>query len=218
MTALVVKNLTLSYVDTIVMKELSFSLSSKQRVLLTGPSGIGKSSLLHIITGCIPNHIKASCQGDILVFGKPLCEYTLSQKIQTINLVFQQPHWQFVSLTVIDELAFGLGSLNIDKDIIKTRIDEMLSHLDIEYLKHKKISECSLGQQQMIACAAILLLKPKILCLDEALSAVDCVKKRKFMRIIFDLIDTVIVVDHQPDPDVIFTHRLDMQNGVFSHV
>ena len=218
MSALVVKNLSLSYTDQPVISDLSFELQPKQKVLLSGPSGIGKSSLLHVITGCIPTHIKANQQGEVLVYNQQLSAYSLSEKIQTINIVFQQPHWQFVTLTVMDELAFGLGSLNIKRQDIKQRIDEMLENLDIKELKDKKLHECSLGQQQMIACASILLLKPKILCLDEALSAVDVQHKKRFMKVIFEQVETLLMVDHQPDVHVDYTHYLNLKNGVLSHV
>jgi energy-coupling factor transporter ATP-binding protein EcfA2 len=217
-SALVVKNLSLSYTDQPVINNLSFELQPKQKVLLTGPSGIGKSSLLHVITGCIPAHIKANQQGEVLVYNQQLSTYSLSEKIQTINIVFQQPHWQFVTLTVMDELAFGLGSLNIEQHQMKQRIDEMLDCLDIKELKDKKLYECSLGQQQMIACASILLLKPRILCLDEALSAVDTQHKQKFMKVIFEQVETLLMVDHQPDINVVYTHHLNLENGVLCDV
>lgn len=215
MMILEVNNLSLSYGEQTVLKNLSFQLHAKQQVLLSGPSGIGKSTLLHTLTGCIPTHIKAQYEGDILVYGHHLSTYSLSEKIQTINIVFQQPHWQFVSLTVLDELAFGLASLNINKELMKQRIDSILDRFAITDLKYKKLSECSLGQQQMIACASILLLNPKILCLDEALSAVDEPRKELFMKAIFEQIETVIVVDHQANSTVKYTHTLDLPSGGF---
>lgn len=218
MSALTVKHLSLTYNSTPVLKELNFSVEQNQRILITGPSGVGKSSLLHVITGCIPNHITATCDGEIVLFGKSLSAYTIAQKIQTINVIFQQPHWQFVSLNVMDELAFGLGSLNIDKQTIKKEIDDLCEYLNIQDLKHKRLSECSLGQQQMIACAAILLLKPKILCMDEALSAVDRTRKGRFMQTIFERVDTLIMVDHQPNMSYGYTHILEMPHGVLRHV
>ncbi len=218
MSALTVNNLSLSYTNQPVIKNLSFELKPKQRVLLTGPSGVGKSSLLHLVTGCIPTHIKAHQQGEVLIYGKQLSRYSLAEKIQTINIVFQQPHWQFISLTVLDELAFGLGSLNIKQHQMIQRIDALLEYLDLSDLKYKKLHECSLGQQQMIACVSILLLKPKILCLDEALSAVDCERKKRFMNTIFEQIETVLVVDHQPDKQVVFSHQLSLVNGVLNDV
>lgn len=218
MSALTVKQLSLAYNSTCVLKELNFSIEQNQRILITGPSGAGKSSLMHVITGCIPNHISATYEGEIELFGKSLSAYTLAQKIQTINVIFQQPHWQFVSLNVMDELAFGLGSLNIDKQTIKKEIDDLCEHLNIQDLKHKRLSECSLGQQQMIACASILLLKPKILCMDEALSAVDNIRKERFMQIIFDRVDTLIMVDHQPNMSYGYTHILEIPQGVLQHV
>ncbi len=218
MNALIVRNLSLAYEKKPILQDLSFSLQPKQHVLLSGPSGIGKSSLLHTLTGCIPNHIKAHQQGEVLLFDQPLSNYPLSEKIQTINVVFQQPHWQFVSLTVMDELAFGLGSLNVEKQHIRERIDDMLERLNIHELKNKKLHECSLGQQQMIACASILLLRPKIICLDEALSAVDRMRKRRFMEVIFQQVETVLAVDHQPDDQVVFNHRLELSTGKLHHV
>ena len=218
MSALSINQLSLAYQPQVpIFNDLSFHVEQGQKVLVTGLSGTGKSSFLHAITGCIPNHIKAKVSGDILLFDKPIQSYPLEQRIQTINIIFQQPHWQFVSLTVLDELAFGLGSLNVPKAQMINEINEIIDQLGLNACKDMKLHQCSLGQQQVIACASILLLKPKILCMDEALSAVESSWKKQVLSVIQHKVKTLVIVDHQPDYHQV-THHLSLSKGVLELV
>lgn len=200
MKAIEVKNAHFQYNKTKVIYEgLNFSLNRHERIFLSGPSGVGKSSFLYWLNDCVPQHILAEASGEYLLFEQPINSYTHAQKIQTINLVFQQPHWQFVGLYVMDELAFALENIQTPASIIKSKIMELLTAFDCIYLKDKKIAECSIGEQQLIALGSTMLLQPKILCLDEALSALSFEKKKQIIPIIEQQIETLLVVDHQHD-------------------
>ncbi len=201
MNACEVKNISFQYPkQSMLWKDLSFVVKEHEHLYIDGPSGVGKSSLFYALNHCVPQHVQANVSGEIMLFNKPIESYEHAKRIQTINLVFQQPHWQFVGLYVMDELAFALENLNIDSQIIKQKIDEIMTKFDIKHLKEKKTSECSIGEQQLIALASIMLIRPKIVCLDEALSAVSSSKKRQIIPLIQKEIDTLLVVDHQKDP------------------
>lgn len=201
MNACEVKDISFQYPkQSVLWKDLSFVVKEHEHLFIDGPSGIGKSSLFYVLNHCVPQHVQASVSGDIMLFDKPIESYEHAQRIQTINLVFQQPHWQFVGLYVIDELAFALENLNIDAQIITQKIDEIMDKFDIQHLKHKKTSQCSIGEQQLIALASTMLIRPRIMCLDEALSAVSSSKKKHIIPMIQKEIDTLLVVDHQKDP------------------
>lgn len=200
MNALEVKNISFQYPKNgVLWKNLSFVIQEHEHIFIDGPSGIGKSSLFYMLNHCVPNHVQATVSGEILLFDKPITSYDHADRIQTINLVFQQPHWQFVGLYVIDELAFALENLNVDSRLIIEKIDDILDRFDIQHLKDKKTSQCSIGEQQLIALASTMLIRPKILCLDEALSAVSTTKKRQIIPMIQKEVDTLLVVDHQKD-------------------
>lgn len=200
MNALEVKNISFQYPKNgVLWKNLSFVIQEHEHIFIDGPSGIGKSSLFYMLNHCVPNHVQATVSGEILLFDKPITSYDHADRIQTINLVFQQPHWQFVGLYVIDELAFALENLNVDSQLIIGKIDDILDRFDIQHLKDKKTSQCSIGEQQLIALASTMLIRPKILCLDEALSAVSTTKKRQIIPMIQKEVDTLLVVDHQKD-------------------
>ncbi len=201
MNALEVKNISFQYPkQNVLLKDLSFNVKEKEHLFVEGISGVGKSSLFYTLNHCVPQHVQANVSGEIMLFNKPIESYGHAERIQTINLVFQQPHWQFVGLYVMDELAFALENLNVDSQTIAKKIDDLMEKFDIERLKDKKTSQCSIGEQQLIALAATMLINPRILCLDEALSAVSSTKKRQIIPMIQKEVDTLLVVDHQKDP------------------
>jgi len=201
MNAIEVKNLSFQYPNQEVLwKDLSFIVQEHEHIFIEGASGVGKSSLFYAINHCVPMHIQAKISGEVYLFDTLIKEYEHAKRIKSINLVFQQAHWQFVGLTVMDELAFALENLNVDSQTMAHKINEILNKFDIQHLKDKKTSQCSIGEQQLIALAATMLIQPRILCLDEALSAVSLSKKRQIIPIIQQEVDTLLVVDHQKDP------------------
>ena len=177
---------------------VSFDILENHLYWVKGKSGIGKSSLFHAMCHCIPTHIPGKVDGDIQYLGKSIDTLTSLDKVGAYGLVFQQPHWQFATTKVESELAFVLESLNIHKSEIHRQINEMLTLFDIEHLRHQSLNHCSLGQQQLIALASVLIAKPKILFLDECLSAVERKKKKKIIELLNQMKGemTLFVIDH----------------------
>jgi len=199
MKAIVVNQCTVCYPNKEpILRNFSCTIEENTMNWIQGSSGIGKSTFFHALTGCIPKHIKAKITGEIKLFGKSLHDYSHQEQVRMIGLVFQQPHWQFATTTVSEEIAFGLGSLNVESATMRKLVDVELENCQISHLRHARLNQLSLGQQQLVALASVLVLRPKILCLDESLSAIDELSRNHLISYIHALSRdmTVCIVDH----------------------
>ncbi|MFQ3621081.1 MAG: ATP-binding cassette domain-containing protein, partial [Spirochaetales bacterium] len=190
--------------DPWIFQGVNLSVRSGQRILLTGPSGSGKSTLLYSMAGLIPGHVPAYLKGSIRLKGRRIEDMSPVERCQWIGMVFQDPETQFCTLTVEDELAFGLENLNLDPQILEDRISQVLSHLGLEHLRNRKISRLSGGEKQLVALASVLCLRPKLLLLDEVASNLD----PDNARLVYHTLDRLflsfpelscICVEHRPE-------------------
>lgn len=166
-----IKNLEKSFGDTQVLKKLNLNIEEGEFITLLGPSGCGKSTLLRCVAG-----LNSIDSGTIYIDGKDMTN-TLP-KDRNIGMVFQN-YALFPNMTVWENIAFGLKmkkEKNYDEKI--KRIIEMVG---LEGKEEHYPNELSGGQQQRVAFARALITKPKILLLDESLSALDA-KIRKSLR------------------------------------
>lgn len=177
---------------------ITFDIHNHSLYWIKGKSGIGKSSLFHAMCHCIPTHISGEVLGSINYEGKNIQELSSIERVNMVGLVFQQPHWQFATTKVESELAFVLESLQVQRDEMKCRIEQILEQFDMIHLKEKLLNHCSLGEQQLVALASVLIARPKILFLDEALSAVQRNKKEKIIQTLNQMKGemTIFVIDH----------------------
>ncbi|MEZ5913699.1 MAG: ABC transporter ATP-binding protein [Paracoccaceae bacterium] len=141
---------------------------------LLGPSGCGKSTLLRMIAG-----FEEPTAGSISIDGKPMAG--VPANMRATNMVFQS-YAIFPHLNVADNVAFGLRSQKMTRAEIDTRVAEILSTVGLQELGARRANELSGGQRQRVALARALVLKPKVLLLDEPLSALDK-KLREQMQI-----------------------------------
>lgn len=144
-----IDRLTFSYEEDEkpIFKDLSFQIQKGERALLLGPSGCGKSSLALCINGLYPEACDAAQTGRISLFQKNIEDFQAAEKPSLhIGVVFQDPDQQFCMLTVEDEIAFGLENLQMPKEEMKERIDDVLVKLDLTGLKGQTISALS-GEQ-----------------------------------------------------------------------
>lgn len=154
--------------------EVSISINENEFFTLLGPSGCGKTTLLRLIAG-----FEHPSSGNILLYDEdisPLPPYR-----RPVNTVFQN-YALFPHMTVAGNIAFGLEMLGKAKSEVAASVDEMLRLVRMEELKNRRISQISGGQQQRVALARALAPRPKVLLLDEPLSALD-LKLRKEMQI-----------------------------------
>lgn len=173
MDFIVGKNLEKKYDKLPVFKDINFNIKKGEFITLLGPSGCGKSTLLRCIAGL--NEING---GDIYIEGENVTEK--SAKDRGIGMVFQN-YALFPNMTVFENIAFGLEMKKMRKSYIEVKVSEMLKLVHLEDKRDCYPDQLSGGQKQRVAIARSLATEPKILLLDEPLSALDA-KVRKSLR------------------------------------
>ncbi len=196
-----IKNLTFSYPqqEKKVLDNISFSIRKGQFIVLCGPSGCGKTTLLRQLKTVLAPHGKRS--GEILFEGTPLSNVDRRTQSARIGFVMQSPDNQIVTDKVWHELAFGLESLGFDTPSIRLRVAEMASFFGIQTWFYRNVTELSGGQKQLLNLAAIMVMQPSVLILDEPTSQLDPIAAAEFLanvgRINRELGTTVVMTEHR---------------------
>lgn len=167
------QNLKKEFDGTPVLRGISLSIKRREFVTLLGPSGCGKTTTLRIIGG-----FEQPDSGDVFFDGKRLNDVPPYQR--EINTVFQR-YALFPHLNVAENIAFGLHIKKLDRAEIKRKTAEMLELVGLRGFENRDVTSLSGGQQQRVAIARALANEPKVLLLDEPLSALD-LKLRKDMQ------------------------------------
>jgi len=199
--ALEARGFTLTYpqAERPVFAPIDFSVGEGEIVALRGESGAGKSSLLLCACGLIPGSVEAEITGEILLFGKPPGEFTRAELAQNVGMVFQNPETQLFCGTVELEVAFGLENLCVPQDEMHLRVRETLETVGLWERRGDSPPVLSGGQLQLLALAAVLALRPKLLLLDEALSQLDGQAAARMMEVLWRLRSegqAMLFVDH----------------------
>jgi len=175
--AIDVRNVTKIYkttnTETRALKNANLTIFDNEFFTLLGPSGCGKTTLLRLIAG-----FEDITEGSINLFDEEIVN--LPPNKRSVNTVFQQ-YALFPHLDVFENVAFGLRRLNKDKNFVDKRTLEVLALVQMQDYGKRKPNQLSGGQQQRVALARALAPSPKVLLLDEPLSALD-LKLRQAMR------------------------------------
>ncbi|MFQ5838489.1 MAG: energy-coupling factor ABC transporter ATP-binding protein [Thermoplasmata archaeon] len=142
-------------------------------VLLTGPTGSGKSTLIRVINGLIPHFYEGEFSGSVRVLGRDTLTLRTNQIATVVGSVFQFPEEQIVASKVWRDVAFGPENLLLEKEEIHRRVDEALAFVGLENLREREVYSLSGGEKQRLAIASILAMKPRVLLLDEPASELD---------------------------------------------
>ncbi len=191
-----------SYDKTPVLKDISLDIRDGEIVSILGPSGCGKTTLLNLILG-----ITDADSGSILFDGKDITREPMEKR--GFNIVFQD-YALFPNLNVYQNITYGLRN----KPEISTReeVDELVELLGLEEHLRKRIDQLSGGQKQRVALARTMVMKPKILLLDEPLSALDGVIKESIKERIKTIAKeyhlTTIIVTHDPEEALTLSDRV----------
>lgn len=168
------KNISVSFDGETVLDDISLSIKDKEFVTLLGPSGCGKTTTLRIIAGFLePN------EGDVFFEGQRI-NGTPAYKRQ-VNTIFQR-YALFPHLNVFENVAFGLRIKKLPSAEIKEKVKKTLALVNLSGFEKRRIDKLSGGQQQRVAIARAIANEPKVLLLDEPLSALD-LKLRKDMQV-----------------------------------
>lgn len=187
------KNIKKSYDGVTILKDISISVENSEIVSILGSSGSGKTTLLNLILGIIKPD-----SGSVIFDGKDLTNVPM--ELRGFNIVFQD-YALFPNLNAYKNITYGLR--NYPDRSTQQEVDSLIDLLDLRQHLDKKIDKLSGGQKQRVALARTMVMKPKILLLDEPLSALDGVIKESIketiVRIAKDFNLTTIIVTHDPE-------------------
>jgi spermidine/putrescine transport system ATP-binding protein len=192
------------------LDNVSVTIGENEFFTLLGPSGCGKTTLLRLIAG-----FDFPTDGQILLYGQDIAPLPPFQR--PVNTVFQN-YALFPHMTVGQNIGFGLEMQGKTKAKVEARVEQMLRLVQMEELKNRRTSQISGGQQQRVALARALAPEPKVLLLDEPLSALDY-KLRKEMQIELKRLQnetgiTFIFVTHDQEEALTMSDRIAvMSNG-----
>ncbi|MFJ7946046.1 ABC transporter ATP-binding protein [Streptomyces sp. NPDC096354] len=170
-------------------------------VLLVGPSGVGKSTLLGAVSGLVPHFTGGTLRGRVTVDGRDTRTHKPRELADLVGTVGQDPLSHFVTDIVEDELAYGMESLGLAPEVMRRRVEETLDLLGLAGLRDRPIATLSGGQQQRVAIGSVLTPHPKVLVLDEPTSALDPAAAEEVLavlqRLVHDLGTTVLMAEHR---------------------
>ncbi len=200
-----------SYDGFHVLKNINLEIKENEFFSLLGPSGCGKTTLLRIIAG-----FEAVDSGDVLLDGKSIVD--IPPNLRPVNTIFQS-YALFPHLNVYENIAFSLRLKKLSENEIKQRVEWLLNLVRLEEHAKKKPSQLSGGQKQRVSLARALANEPKVLLLDEPVSALDAKLRQELLIELDNLHDkvgiTFIYVTHdQSEAISVSDHVAVMNNGV----
>ncbi|UYQ61841.1 ABC transporter ATP-binding protein [Streptomyces peucetius] len=194
------------------LENVDLTVPEGELVLLVGPSGVGKSTLLGAVSGLVPHFTGGTLRGRVTVDGRDTRTHKPRELADLVGTVGQDPLAHFVTDTVEDELAYGMESLGLAPDVMRRRVEETLDLLGLAELRDRPIATLSGGQQQRVAIGSVLTPHPKVLVLDEPTSALDPAAAEEVLavlqRLVHDLGTTVLMAEHRLERVVQYADRV----------
>ena len=169
-----INHISKSFGDKCILNDVSISVKRGEFLTLLGPSGCGKTTLLRILAG-----FGSADSGTVLINGEDITNVPPHER--PVNTVFQR-YALFPHLDVYENIAFGLKLQKVPEDEIDKRVRKVLKMVSMTDYEDRDVESLSGGQQQRVAIARAIVNQPKVLLLDEPLSALD-LKMRKDMQI-----------------------------------
>jgi len=203
---------TYNRADKPALQNVNLTIEDGEFVLITGPSGGGKSTLCRCLNGLVPHFYGGTISGRAEVQGMDILKHSPKELATKVGMVFQDPENQLVTTDVEREIAFGLENLGFPRNLIARRIEEALDTVNIAGLRFRQHHELSGGEKQKVAIASVLALHPEVLVLDEPTSELDPQSAEEVLRLMERFNDelgiTIILIEHRLDRVVHLVDRM----------
>lgn len=204
-----VNNLSYSYKDNIIFKDLRISIKKETTNLILGTNSSGKTTLIRLLSGILPS------DNYITINGINLNKRNIKEYLLSIGVVFFDDNNKFLFENVLDELAFPLENLAYKKKDITNRIYEVRNMLDLQGCINKKTDELTEYEQVKVLIATSIMHNPKIIFLDNALSKLNSGEVKKIFRVLNQLKKdiTICITSNNIDNILYFDNVLIINDG-----
>ena len=203
-----IRNITKRFGNMVAVDDVSLDILEGEFFVLLGPSGCGKTTLLRMLAG-----FEMPSDGQILIGGQDMAGVAPNRR--PVNMVFQS-YAVFPHMSVTDNVAYGLKIAGLEKSEIRHRVDEALELVSLGGLGARMPDQLSGGQRQRVALARGLVMRPKVLLLDEPLSALDAKLRAQMQFELAELQDNVgitfVTVTHDQDEALSMASRIAVMN------
>ncbi len=212
MAAYQIKNVSFYYPGefSAALRQLDLSIDPGEFLLIGGPAGSGKTTLLRLLKKQVSPAGKLS--GTIHYGGESIDQMPDQQSAEDIGMIFQNPDHQIVMNTVRQELCFGMENLGYSSELMQRRMAEVVPFFGMDSWLHQPVEQLSGGQKQLLNLAAVMMLRPKVLLLDEPTAQLDPIAAGEFtdllLRINQELSITVILSEHRLEPFFPYANRV----------
>ena len=192
-------------------RALNFSVADGEVLAITGPNGSGKSTIIHTIAGLVPLR-SGQLQSDNITWDAPDLKQWVAPENRTCAVAFQDLRL-FPHMNVISNVAYGLRAHGVKKEDAHSRSTLVLARVGLSSFETRRPSELSGGERQRVALARALVLEPRVLLLDEPLSAVDVASRAALRELLPEVLGsfagaTILVTHDQDDLEALATRSL----------
>lgn len=197
------------------LRDVSLTIERGETVLLLAPSGGGKSTLARVLSGLIPQDLFAFVEGQVRVGEIDPLTAPPGQVAAQVGLLFQDPESGFATLTVEDEIAFGLENLRVPPEAMPARIRRAPAQVGLSDFGERRLDSLSGGEAQRVALACLLAMAPPVLVLDEPTANLDPASTREFFSTLAQLrpSHTILLIEHKLDACLHLADRVILFDG-----
>ncbi|MDA8222195.1 ABC transporter ATP-binding protein [Desulfosporosinus sp.] len=168
-----IEKLVFPHEEKPALKNIDFEINQGDFIVITGGVASGKSILLHSITGAIPHYHNAELTGRVTIMGQNIKDMHLNKMSDYVGYMMQEPQNQIIGLDVYEDVAFGLGNLEIPLKEIDQRVKDTLEFVGLSDYESRQTASLSGGQAQRVVLASVLAINAPILILDQPTAELD---------------------------------------------
>jgi molybdate transport system ATP-binding protein len=194
-------------------RSFNFTIADGEVLAITGPNGSGKSTVIHTIVGLAPLR-SGQLQSDNITWDDPATKIWVAPEHRTCGVVFQDLRL-FPHMNVLSNVAYGLRAHGIQKDEAIERSQKMLTRVGLPSFEKRRSTDLSGGERQRVALARALVIEPRVLLLDEPLSAVDSASRAVLRQLLPEVLGgfagaTILVTHDLGDVEAMATANLSL--------